>query len=183
MTVFESTHLLVLHDKIIAVVEAKNLIGFSTPSAENVLGPVLLQTVPHKPPTPPTNGANTSHLQLHVEWNALQNDNTGGTAILEYELQWDEGHSTAYVALHTADVLQHTTTNVSETITYKLIYRARNIYGWGPVSDSVSILVASVPSQILNPVITSMNGVSVKFEWLLSPDANGADVTAYRIKF
>jgi hypothetical protein len=71
MTVFESTHLLVLHDKIIAVVEAKNLIGFSTPSAENVLGPVLLQTVPHKPPTPPTNGANTSHLQLHVEWNAL----------------------------------------------------------------------------------------------------------------
>jgi hypothetical protein len=28
-----------------------------------------------------------------------------------------------------------------------------------------------------------MNGVSVKFEWLVSPDANGADVTAYRIKF
>lgn len=45
--------------------------------------------------------------------------------------------------------LSYTVTNAVEGLTpglaYSFRYRARNIYGWGPLSDSATFLAAAVP--------------------------------------
>lgn len=39
----------------------------------------------------PTKGSATSESRIEVEWLELVGDDTGGSTILSYHLQWDEG--------------------------------------------------------------------------------------------
>jgi hypothetical protein len=82
------------------------------------------------------------------------------------------------------DVLSHKHSPVAIGQTYAIKYRARNVHGWSvDLSDSVSILAASVPDQIASPVVTVMNSQNVKFTWLAPPNVNGDNVSEYRINF
>jgi len=43
-------------------------------------------------------------------------------------------------------------------VSYKFRYRAKNVHGDGPSSDSVSILAATIPSQMAAPVLSQFDG-------------------------
>ncbi len=38
---------------------------------------------------------------------------------------------------------------------YRFRYRARNVYGWGPYSDIVTVLAAQVPAKAQTPTFDS----------------------------
>ena len=53
--------------------------------------------------------------------------------------------------------------------------RAKNKHGWGPFSETVSILAAVVPDAIQSSQ-SEQDGLNVKLSWTL-PTENGAVVT------
>jgi hypothetical protein len=72
------------------------------------------------------------------------------------------------------------TSGVSRGTVYKFKHRAKNIFGWGPYSDEVSITAATKPDQMA-PVSTSIvEGSKVRISWT-APDNRGSPLTSYTV--
>ena len=133
----------------------------------------------------PTEGAATSDSQVQVEWSSVTASGlpTGNSAILSYELLWDNGDSglTTFLPLTLSSDLatSHTIVGVTEGTYYRFIVRAVNIYGDGPDSTISSIRASDVPSQ-MSTLTTTRIGLDVFVSWV-EPLNNGAAVTAYKI--
>jgi hypothetical protein len=61
-------------------------------SIENSVQP-LVETVAEKPKRVPTKNAETSEKRLVVDYAHLVESENGGTPILSYEVQWDQGQN------------------------------------------------------------------------------------------
>ena len=55
--------------------------------------------------------------------------------------------------------------------------------GWGPYSDTISILAGTVPQFINSPIISYINnGLNVKVEWLApNKGCNGCSIISYKL--
>lgn len=92
MTVFlASPFSLSKGDLIKAVVLATNEIGDSVNSDLNTSG-ILVQTVPDTPSTGPSRGSASTSTSITVDYGPDTED--GGSTILSYSLEWDQGTST-----------------------------------------------------------------------------------------
>lgn len=133
----------------------------------------------------PTEGAATSDSQVQVEWSSVTASGlpTGNSAILSYELLWDNGDSglTTFLPLTLSSDLatSHTIVGVTEGTYYRFIVRAVNIYGDGLDSTISSIRASDVPSQ-MSTLTTTRISLDVFVSWV-EPLNNGAAVTAYKI--
>lgn len=58
--------------------------------------------------------------------------------------------------------------------------QARNVKGYGAMSDEISILCASVPFQITAP-ITTVSSINVVIDWS-EPNSGGSPITSYIIE-
>lgn len=104
---------------------------------------------------------------------------TGGSTILSLQLQWDEGTSGAtwstvlgYSPYTTTSTYTITGDRVISGRMYKFRYRAANIHGWGPYSDTLNLLAASIPTR-LNQVVVNLVGTQVQISWI-PLNSNGA---------
>lgn len=170
-----------------ATVTAYNIIGASIPSTLNADGE-LAQVAPLKPAASPKRNSDTSESLLKVDYDMLTGVLTGGSTIFSLQLQWDQGTSGAsWATLLGFSPYTVTTTysitgldRVSSGRVYKFRYRARNIHGWGPYSDVLDLLAASIPDR-LSPVITQLVGTQVQISWVPLKE-NGAQITQYLIE-
>ena len=64
---------------------------------------------------------------------------------------------------------------------YKFRYRAKNIFGWGSYSDTLSLYAASVPNTI-STVTTANSGTNVVISWTAPAYNGGSTVLSYRVK-
>ena len=99
----------------------------------------------------PTRGTSTSISQIQVDWVALTLDaDKGGSTILSYHLQWDQGTSTYVDLIGFSTESTATTYTVTSGITggqsYKFKVRAKNLYGWGDYSAEATIIAAQEPA-------------------------------------
>ena len=113
---------------------------------------------------------------------------TGGSTILSLNLQWDQGTSGAswttiigVAPFSTTQTYSVTGSSITAGMTYKFRYRAINVFGWGPFSDSVDIIAAEIPDQMA-PVIVTQIGTSVQFAWTPLSD-NSNSVSQFKIEF
>jgi hypothetical protein len=97
----------------------------------------------------------------------LAGEFTGGSSIVSLQLQWDQGTRGAswstllgFSPFTTSTVYTITGSVVQSARIYKFRYRAYNIHGWGPYSDALDLLAASIPDT-LEPVITNLIGTQV----------------------
>ncbi len=131
-------------------ITAENVLGFGYTSLVST-SLVYVRVLPKKPTQTPFRGADTSPSQIEVKWNELllplQN---GGSEVLSYNLQWNAGSGQVNINLvgysapylHAVNVV---TSGVTAGALYNFRYRARNVYGWGPFSDEVTIKAARQP--------------------------------------
>ena len=130
-------------------VQAFNLRGWGSLSDVNTNG-ARVEIVPVKNDLP-MNGVLTTETQIDVNWNPLTTlDQMGGSTctIITYNLEWDKGTEaaeweelTGIYSLYTeSQFLQ--TVGVSSGNYYQFRVRAKNKYGWGEMSDAVTILAA-----------------------------------------
>ena len=117
---------------------------------------ITLASVPSKPPTKPTHViASSTGSKLVITITPLVSssdpllDETGGSPILSYTLEIDNGSGGAYTSLGgaVAGIYQMATSftitqNITRGSTYRLRYKAYNKYGWSPYSEVTYALAA-----------------------------------------
>jgi len=108
----------------------------------------------------------------------------GGSTILSYNLQWDNGNGVVNVNLvgYSTPYLHPYFTVISGVTAgalYNFKYRARNVYGWGDFSDEVTLKAARQPEQML-PVQTLIENNFVKISWDY-PNDNSDTVNEYEV--
>lgn len=88
----------------------------------------------------------TSETQIEVHWTALlTNAEIGGSAILSYNLQFDQGAGLwSDLVGYSSDFTQLTyivTDGLTKGVSYSFRIRARNIYGWALLFSDPSTVI------------------------------------------
>ena len=139
-----------------AKVLARNERGWSTASAPNSAG-ARVQVEPLAMGVT-SRGAETGPTQIDVYWSPLTTPEDGGSPVLSYHLQYDNGtFATTWLdVVGLAPDSVATTIIVSSEIVSGTVYgfrvRARNIFGWGPYSTVTEIKAAREPGAPAAPV-------------------------------
>jgi titin len=188
-TLRASGYALTLNDAVVAKVRAYNLIGWGDYSPQTSgFGAGTITTEPAAPPTPVSEGADTSDEQLHIEWAALTGDDAGQEDITSYTVMWDSGDggsSWTLLTFQLAGSFTYTHTRsagVTSGGSYQFKYRAGNQQGVGEYSDISTIIASTVPDT-LGSATTLNSGSDVVVSWPATSSERGATVTAYRVKF
>ena len=186
MTVFqEDPFNFVQGDEIKARITAANPLGEGTESFVSQTVVAQVQTVPLKPSsTVYVDQINTNSEQIALKWNALVGEEDGGSDVLLYNVQWDQGTSEMVYSLQTTSALAYTVTSAVEGLIggypYQFRYRAKNKHGWGEYSETSTFNAASIPSQV-DPVVTKIENSFAKIEWEYPVDG-AAEITEYEIQ-
>lgn len=172
-------------ETIVAKVVAYNVIGASAESTPNVSG-AIGQVVPWAPSSTPQKVSATK-TSISISMPVVTGDYTGGSAITSYNLQYKvTGSSSSFISLSGEIPSSTTTTYVKSGLiagtSYDFIYRVKNIYGWGPFSNSISIKAATIPATPLAPTVTLSNGKDVLVSWT-APDNGASTITGYKVLF
>ena len=134
-------------ETIIFTVTAYNEIGSSISIANT--GNSLGEVVPLTPSTAPVL-VTTTTTSITVQMPIISGSNTGGSSILSYNLQVNQGGNSQVYTSIVGEFPYSTTTTYTKNglttgITYKFRYRVANAHGWSGFSDPVSILCSTVP--------------------------------------
>ena len=91
---------------------------------------------------------------------------TGGSPILDYSLEIDDGSGYTGVSTNPIDPLVMSTivTGLTSGHSYKFRYSARNLYGSSSYSPESTILAGTMPSKPVN-VQTANSAASVVITW------------------
>ena len=95
-------------------------------------------------------------------------------------LSWDQGLGGAFVPLFgdtTNSLLtEYIVLGVSSGTYYRFVYKARNTHGDGPDSDPITILAATIPTQMAEPTV-AFDQVALSYVISIqSPNSGGAGV-------
>lgn len=130
-------------DQLVVVrASAKNARGYGLTSTPNSSG-ARIRRVPDLMTTP-TQGP-SSDTDIQVTWSTLTGAATGNSAILSYDLYWDNGSGTVNTELTDTLVTSYTVSGLTGGASYKFQVRARNIYGYGSFSSLLTIVPSDVP--------------------------------------
>jgi hypothetical protein len=96
---------------------------------------------------------------------AVTGINTGGSTILSYALEWDEGTGGSSFTPLIGDssdnlVLIYTKSSLTAGTYYMFKYRVRNLFGWSSYSNIFSTIAATRPDSPSLPSTTNI-GTSV----------------------
>lgn len=176
---------LVLGDEIIFVVKARNTIGWG-PHSISLQSKDVVRTEPLPPLTLVTEGIQTDDSKIHIEWQSVQDPETGLDEVIEYIVYWDNGSDgDQWVALVSEQVPDLTFQYVEKigivrAHKYLFQYISVNQHGLGQKSGISEIIATSRPSQIL-PVMTENSGNLLFIQWI-RPDSHGDDLLSYTIE-
>lgn len=138
---------------------------------------VMLLAVPQAPQDAPTQDFiySRSNHHIHVLYNEVPGGFDDPEVISHYELWRDNGDGGDFEPLFESDEvegLQFLDKNVVEGLTYRYIYRARNLNGWGEFSNIGYLTAAKVPSQPPQPEFISATDSEINIQ-LFAPLSSG----------
>ena len=118
---------------------------------------------------------------LVLNWSSLISDTeTGNSEILAYNVWWDSNTGTVNIDLFEGLTLTYTVSGLVPGNEYKFAIRARNIYGFGPYSDIVTLQPDAVPDMMNTPTTTlAYPTVTIHIE---APFDNGNEIDGYQIQ-
>jgi len=133
-------------------------------------------------------GIQTGPTQIDVYWSPIVSPQNGGSAVLSYHLQFDNGTASTNwtdvvgIAVDSLATTVIVSTDIVSGQVYGFRVRARNIFGWGPYSPVTQIQAAREPGKPIAPV-TSIDSVKggMAITWT-APDARGSAITSYKIE-
>ena len=125
-------------------------------------------------------GATASEITL--TWSALTGASTGYSPILSYSLYWDNGAGgTPSILVMNSLVYTYTITGLTAGTTYGFALEAVNLYGYGSMSSTISILASSIP-QTMTALTTSLSGLTGIQITFVAPDDMGQTIDKYQIE-
>jgi hypothetical protein len=141
-------------------------------------------SVPDKPTdTPQLVSPMGTEPELIIKYATPTSPNDGGSPILSYALEMDNGQGGAYTQIvghNTHSMLTSYTVNVIKGTQYRFRYRAKNAVGFGEYSDHSVILAAGVPSPVPKPLYSINFDSNVLYlDIQQSPDNGGSEIIRY----
>lgn len=132
-------------------ISAYNVNGWSETTVSSNVAGTTVRTEPITM-TIPQRGGDTTEQQIQIIWAPLLNvEDIGNSAILSYGMQWDAGVTNGpwinLVGYSSNSMLTSftVTQGVVAGVVYNFRVQARNVYGWGPFSQTV-VSATTVPS-------------------------------------
>jgi hypothetical protein len=141
----------------------------------------LLASVPAAPTDVPVSDSSiTNDTTIRVTY-ASPAPADGGSALLSYELQMDDGLGGDFVTLvgytpHTMATHYTVAEGILKGRVQRFRYRAKNSVGWGPYSAEASILPATVPSAPAAPAFSTFSSATLYVTIGLSADDGGSPI-------
>jgi hypothetical protein len=112
----------------------------------------------------------------------------GGSDILSYEIQMDDGQGGDFYSLagnETAGKTLATTFTIRQDIQdgglYRFRYRARNVNGWSSFSAIAYIRAATVPARPSSPTLDLVDSTSISVTIRKVLDDGGSYVSGYQL--
>jgi hypothetical protein len=164
-------------------VEARNAAGATDSSSLAV----ALASLPSEPSAAPTSDASITSAEslglliAPLGTDAAQPGSDGGSPVLQYELQFDDGARGPYRSVFTLSPLVVVSEGVARGSDHRVRYRAMNFNGWGPFSAVAYILAAGAPVPPAAPTFLSSTETHITLSLSPTPDDGGAPVTAYEL--
>ncbi len=149
----------------------------------------MIEVVPLKPTSAPSKGSATSETQIQITYSALTGTLNGGSAITSYAILWDAGLGGSMFVLkgvssNNLDLSATFTSGISSGGSYKFAYYGVNAHGDGAISDTVTIVAATNPTQMTPPSVTySSLAYMVTFSQPTNIGGTGLSITKYEILF
>jgi hypothetical protein len=145
-----------------------------------------LASVPDKPSFAPTSDDSvTGRTQIKVDYQTVPGD--GGVPLLSYELQMGTpGTLNDFVEIvggdpYTLQTYFIVTKNIEIGNDYAFRYRAINLVGAGPWSDTVVFKAATIPAPPGKPYYISSTATTVKLGLVPTDDNGGSKIREYRL--
>ena len=133
-----TTYGLTFDDIVYVRVSAANYMGQGAWSQANS-GGARIRVIPGKISPVVKDEASTA-TSLVLNWSSLVTDTeTGNSEILAYNVWWDSNSGTVNIDLFEGLTLTYTVSGLVPGNEYKFAIRARNIYGFGPYSEIVTL--------------------------------------------
>ena len=107
--------------------------------------------------------------------------NNGGSPILNYQIQYDDGQRGAYTSVFTLSPSIAVTKNVVRGNSYRVRYRAQNFNGWGPWSEVGYIKAASKPSTPAAPIYIDSDATKISLQFIPPDDNGGATISSFKL--
>jgi hypothetical protein len=160
-----------------ATAEAYNSKGWSTPSEPNTSG-VVAKVAP-SPPTTITSSVDST-TQITLNWSAVSTSPEDGySPVTSYNIESNQGVGTEYVLVASSSTTSVTLPGLNNGYTYKFKISAVNDYGEGAFSSVISVVLATIPLQMVPPVIKySLEDVTITFVY---PASGGKPITDFEI--
>lgn len=132
---------------------AKNVIGYSSPSAHLEMMPA---TTPGSPEQPTLVDLTSTSIQIAWTFDTTKN---GGTPIIDYTVYWDDGITGNIEVASLSTGLWGTFTtevgSVTPGVTYSFWIVAHNYIGTGTASPKLSVTASQVPDAPNAPTATA----------------------------
>lgn len=129
---------------------------------------------------PPTQVYSTD-VEIQVTWNSLSGALAGNSAILSYNLYWDNGTGATNIELVDANQTTYTVSSLTGGLNYKFKVRARNIYGYGNFSSEFIVAATDFPGKPPIAIVASTS-TNVTVTWV-APSSHFAVIDSYQILF
>lgn len=148
---------------------------------------VVLASVPDTPLVGPISDASiTNQYQIGVDYDSLTPAQSGGSNIISYELQMDNGKGGDFISLvglntDNLDTYFTVTSNIQEGVYYRFRYRARNVNGWSGYSPITYIQAATIPIRPPAPLFVTANSTAITLRILPSTNTRGSVISKYNI--
>jgi hypothetical protein len=107
---------------------------------------------------------------IEIRWTVPE---SGGSVISDYKVYWDAGLSNFVLLGTSSGFLSFTATSVHGVVggtAYSFKVSAVNDVGEGPLSDSVSIIAATVPETPVIPTLVSQSQTEIVVSWVAPAD-------------
>lgn len=148
---------------------------------------VILASVPVTPSYGPESDAEvTDDSQIKVDITPLLSTENGGSTILSYSIEMDNGKGGDFTPLigYDSNSLETTYTiryGIETGVMYRFRYAAKNVAGWSGYSPVTYIRAAAKPVRPPAPIFVTATAESIELELSPTTDVRGAVVTRHEL--
>jgi hypothetical protein len=118
---------------------------------------------------------------LCVDIDLFDSTQNGGSEILVYEIQYDDGQRGAFTSVLQLSGKLTVSTGVISGAEYRFRYRAQNFNGWGPWSDTSYYYTATVPNKPPAPIYVSSTATTTTLQFLEPEISGGSPLTGFNL--
>ena len=153
---------------------------------ESPIASTILASVPDAPPAPVLVTASSDDTKITIDISSFPTSSNGGSSVTSFEILMATGQTGPFVSLVGVNspftALTYTqSSGLIKGETYRFIYRAKNVHGFGAVSPELITKAATIPQAPNKPELVLVSSTAINLKFKATEDNGGDLVTNYQL--